>query len=287
MKIIRTIKSLRRHLTLIGARGRSIGFVPTMGYFHSGHLSLMRKAKKENGIVVVSLFVNPMQFGPREDLAKYPRDLGRDAAMARGEGVDILFVPSVEEMYPGLSDIKGGMATIEVPVVSEGLCGMSRPGHFRGVATVVGKLLNIVRPDAMYLGQKDAQQVAVLKKMVRDLNFSVRIRVGKTVREPDGLAMSSRNSYLSTSERSEAALLYAALRRAKSLVAKGELDAKKIIFEIKKLLLEGTGASIEYISCVSATDLKPVRRIKGEVLIALAVRFRSARLIDNIVVTSK
>jgi pantoate--beta-alanine ligase len=282
MKIVKTIQALRQHLAASRRRGKTIGFVPTMGYFHEGHLSLMRQAKKENDVVVVSLFVNPIQFGPKEDLAKYPRDLKRDAAMARSVGVDALFVPSVEEMYS-----EKILTYVEVGEIGEVLCGASRPGHFCGVATVVAKLLNIVQPESMYLGQKDAQQVAVLKKMVIDLNFSVKVRVGATVREPDGLAMSSRNIYLSPTERREAAVLSSALFYAKREVLRGELDAKKIISEIKKLLLEGTSATIEYISCISTTDLKPVRRIKGEILIALAVRFPSARLIDNVIVKRK
>lgn len=293
MKIIKTKESLRKFLAVFRRRGQTIGFVPTMGCFHEGHLSLMRQAKKESDIVVVSLFVNPNQFGPKEDFVKYPRDLKRDVVMSRSVGVDALFAPSVEEMYLEWKDIwhkTGGagrdlLTTVEVPGVSEGLCGASRPGHFRGVATVVANLLNIIQPNVMYLGQKDAQQVVVIKKMVVDLNYPVTVRVGKTVRESDGLAMSSRNSYLSPTERREAVSLSSALKRARYLVARGERDSRKIISETKKLLLEGTGASIEYILCVSATDFKPIRRIKGKVLIALAVRFSSVRLIDNIIVT--
>ncbi|NTV29980.1 MAG: pantoate--beta-alanine ligase [Candidatus Omnitrophica bacterium] len=287
MKIVRSVQSLRRHLSAARRLGKNIGFVPTMGYFHEGHVSLMRQARLEVEVVVVSIFVNPIQFGPKEDYAKYPRNLKRDVVMARRAGVDILFVPPVEEIYPEGVDDREAMTVVEVPLVSEGLCGAVRPGHFRGVATVVAKLLNMVLPDRMYLGQKDAQQVAVLRKMVSDLAFAVQIRVVPTVRESDGLAMSSRNAYLSREARSKAGALYRALKKAASLVAGGELDAKKIIFAIKKLLLEETGANIEYVSCVSATDFIPVRRIKGKVLIALAVRFPSARLIDNIVVTGK
>lgn len=277
MTIVKTIKALRQRLALQRKRGRSIGFVPTMGYFHEGHLSLMRLSKKDNDVTVVSLFVNPIQFGPQEDLSKYPRDLKRDASMARSAGVDILFVPAVEEMYPHKIS-----TFINVDELSDELCGASRPGHFRGVATVVAKLLNIVQPDVLYLGQKDAQQAAVIRRMVDDLNVPVEICIGATVREPDGLAMSSRNKYLSPSERKEAATLSKSLKLVKRKILRGEIDAKKIISEIKKLLLEETGATIDYVSCVSTTDLRPVRRIKDEVLIALAVKFSSARLIDNV-----
>jgi len=286
MKIVRTIQALRRNVAAWRSRGKHVGLVPTMGYFHAGHLSLMQKARQENDVVVVSLFVNPIQFGPREDLAKYPRDLRRDAAMARSVGVDVLFVPTVEEMYPGWAagEGAGSLTVVDVPGVSDGLCGALRPGHFRGVATVVAKLLNCVQPDTMYLGQKDAQQVAVLKKMVVDMNFPVKICVGATVREPDGLAMSSRNVFLSPTERKEALALSRALRLARAKILRGELDANKIISQIKKLILEETSASIEYVSCVSTADMRPVRRIKGEILIALAVKFPSARLIDNMVI---
>ncbi|MBF0484954.1 MAG: pantoate--beta-alanine ligase [Candidatus Omnitrophica bacterium] len=280
MRIIKTIKALRLCLAGFRRKGKTIGFVPTMGYFHKGHISLMKASKKANDITVVSLFVNPLQFGPREDLAKYPRDFKRDSLMAKEAGVDILFCPSPREMYPGSL-----LTRISVAEMSQGLCGASRPGHFEGVATVVGKLLNIVQPDVMCLGQKDAQQVAVLKKMVLDLNFPLKLNVVPTVREPDGLAMSSRNVYLSPSERKEAPAIYRALKAARVLILSGELDATKINSKIKKLILEGTSASIEYISCVDPDSLKAVRRIKLPVMVAVAVRFSAARLIDNIVVT--
>ncbi len=277
MKIIQTVLQMQKHV--FKPKG-TVGFVPTMGYFHEGHLSLMRQSRKENRYTVVSIFVNPIQFGPLEDLAQYPRDLERDLRLARKAGVDVVFVPSVQEMYPaGLS-----LTMIDVRGVSAGLCGASRPDHFSGVATVVAKLLNSVRPTAMYLGQKDAQQVIVIRKMVEDLNFPITVITCPIVREPDGLAMSSRNKYLSTSERVQAAALFRALLLARDLVAKGESDAMKIISKIKKLILDETSARIEYITCVSRADLKPVRRIEGEVLVALAVRFSSARLIDNMVV---
>ena len=279
MKIIRTVKALRKELSRRRTDGKRIGFVPTMGYFHEGHFSLMRRSVKENDVTVVSLFVNPLQFGPREDLAKYPRDLKRDRRMAGKAGVDLLFVPSVREMYSSEP-----LAYIEVGRIGAALCGASRPGHFRGVATVVAKFLNIVQPEVMYLGQKDAQQSAVIRRMVLDLNFPVRLVVAPTVREADGLAMSSRNVYLSPSERREAPALYKALQAARRSVLSGESDGKKIISEIKKLILEETNASIEYVSLVELGCFSPVRRIEGDVLIALAARFGGTRLIDNVIV---
>ncbi|MBF0593720.1 MAG: pantoate--beta-alanine ligase [Candidatus Omnitrophica bacterium] len=277
MKIIRTIRALRKALAAIDG---SIGFVPTMGYFHEGHLSLMRTAKRNNACAVVSLFVNPTQFGPTEDLSRYPRDLARDAGLARTAGVDIMFVPTVEEMYPA----GASQTVVEVGGIAGILCGAVRPGHFCGVATVVSKLINIVLPDVMYLGQKDFQQTVVIKRMVSDLNFPLRVVVCPTVREPDGLAMSSRNSYLSPTERMQATAIYRALQMARSMAAAGESDAGKIIFKIKKLILDETSATIEYVNCVSVADLQDVRRITGKVLIVLAVKFPSARLIDNAVI---
>ena len=282
MKIIRTVKRLRQELAVVRRRGKRIGFVPTMGYFHAGHVSLMKASVGQNDVTVVSLFVNPIQFGPQEDLAKYPRDIGRDSAMAREAGVNILFVPSVDQMYP-----QPLLTYVEVGRMGDILCGASRPGHFRGVATVVSKLLNMVQPDVMYLGQKDAQQVAVIKKMVQDLDFSVRVTVCPTMREKDGLAMSSRNIFLSPTERAEAPAIYKALCYARHMVDDGERDAGKINSQIKKLISDGTSASIDYISCVGLDDFSIARRIKGETLMAVAARIGSTRLIDNIVVKVK
>lgn len=282
MKMIKSIKALRKEIALLRKKGKTIGFIPTMGYFHDGHLSLMRRASKENDVCVVSLFVNPIQFGPKEDLSKYPRDVRRDAALAESAGADLLFVPPVKEMYPGAL-----LTHIHVDLLSEGLCGALRPGHFSGVATVVAKLMNIVLPDVMYLGQKDAQQAVVIKKMIADLNFPVDLRVCPTRRESDGLAMSSRNVFLSPTERQEAVVLSQALQAARKKILQGESDARKIIYEIKKLILDETSASILYVACMSIADWKPVRRIKEDVLLALAVKFPSARLIDNEIVTIK
>jgi pantoate--beta-alanine ligase len=277
MKIIRTIPALRKQLSRVKG---PVGFVPTMGCFHEGHCSLMRRAAAENQCCVASIFVNPVQFGPSEDFSRYPRDLARDTRLARSAGVDLLFVPSVDVMYPrGVP-----LTSVDVSGFSEGLCGAVRPGHFRGVAVVVAKLMNIVQPQVMYLGQKDAQQVFVIRRMSEDLDFPVRVVVCPTVREADGLAMSSRNRYLSAEHRRQAASLHAALERARSAVINGESDAVRIISLIKKLILDETDASIDYVSCVSIAGLKPVRRINEDVLVAVAVRFSSARLIDNIII---
>jgi pantoate--beta-alanine ligase len=279
MKTITTIKALRQQLAVFRRRGKTIGFVPTMGYFHAGHVSLMKASVKDNDVTVVSLFVNPIQFAPDEDLARYPRDLQRDTLMARAAGVDFLFVPSVEQMYP-----QPLLTYVDAGRMGDMLCGATRPGHFRGVATVVSKLLNMVQPDTMYLGQKDAQQAEVLKKMVRDLDFPVCVKVCPTLRAKDGLAMSSRNSYLSPAERAQAPAIYRALCHARKMVADGERDAAKINSQIKKLISDGTSASIVYISCVGLDDFAVTRRIKGDTLIAVAARIGSTRLIDNIVV---
>jgi pantoate--beta-alanine ligase len=276
MKIIKTVTALRKFLAPARSDGARIGFVPTMGYFHDGHLSLMRASVRDNDLTVVSLFVNPLQFGPGEDFSRYPRDLGADARKAAAAGVDVLFCPSAGEVYP--EDIR---TFVEVPQMSSRLCGASRPGHFRGVATVVAKLVNMVQPGIMYLGQKDAQQAAILRKMLYDLHFPLKVRVLPTVREADGLAMSSRNVYLLPSERSQSPVIFRSLTMARALVAHGESDAGKIISKIKKLIVEETSASIEYVSCVEPKELVPVRRIKGQVLFVVAVRFSSARLIDN------
>lgn len=282
MKVIRKLTQLR--CCLKQANG-SIGFVPTMGFFHEGHLALMRRAKKETDICVVSIFVNPMQFGPREDLACYPRDEKRDMALACSAGVDVLFIPSVNEVYPGKMDAQPGapegFTFVEVPGVSEMFCGDSRPGHFRGVATVVAKLLNMVQPDKMYLGHKDAQQVFVLQSMVKDLNIPVQIVVCPTVREADGLAMSSRNKFLSATERVESASMFRALTMARKMITAGEFDAVKIISQIKKLIADETDATIDYVACVKAETFRPVTQITDDVYVLLAVKFSSARLIDN------
>jgi pantoate--beta-alanine ligase len=272
VKTIRTIAELRAEL---GQAPRPVGLVPTMGYFHDGHLSLMRAARAANETVVVSLFVNPAQFGPNEDLDAYPRDEASDLALAEAEGVDIVFAPSVNEVYPAGFD-----TTVEVGGLTEPLDGASRPGHFKGVTTIVTKLLNMAGPDAAYFGQKDAQQALVIQKLVTDLNMPVRIEVCPTIREPDGLAMSSRNAYLGEEERQRAHALSRALRAAEQAVERGQLDAAAVISAARQELDEA-GIEPEYLELRSATDLTPAERVNGSTLLAVAARVGRARLIDN------
>ena len=260
--------------------GKLIAFVPTMGFFHEGHLSLIRKANEVGDLVVVSSFVNPSQFGPGEDYENYPRDPERDRRLAQENGTDILFSPSVEEMYP-----QGHSTWVEVEGLTEVLCGKSRPGHFRGVTTVVAKLFLIVQPHYAIFGQKDYQQAQVIKRMVEDLNFDLKILVEPIVREPDGLAMSSRNLYLTPAQRKEATLLYRSLLRAKELVEGGERDAERVSALIKEMIAPLPSAKIDYVSVVDGENLRPLSKLTGKVLIALAVKIGRARLIDNILIS--
>ncbi|MEA2478815.1 MAG: pantoate--beta-alanine ligase [Thermoleophilaceae bacterium] len=275
MRTVTTIAELREALAPARRAGRTIGLVPTMGFFHDGHLSLMRAARAAADVVVVSLFVNPTQFGEGEDLAAYPRDFERDSSLAAGAGVDVLFAPAAEEIYPAGFDVR-----IEVGGVSEPLEGESRPGHFAGVATVVTKLLNIAQPDIAWFGQKDAQQALVIRKLVRDLNLPVRVEIAPTVRERDGLAMSSRNAYLTGAERPRAAALSRALRAAEDAVATGRLDADAVI-GAARAELDAAGVEPEYLELRSADDLAPTARVNGNTLLAVAARVGRARLIDN------
>jgi pantoate--beta-alanine ligase len=278
MQIIKTIKQIRQAVALRKKRGKRIGFVPTMGALHEGHLSLIRLAKKHSEFVVVSIFVNPTQFGPKEDFKKYPRDLKKDAALCQSAGADRIFSPSPEEIYP-----KGFSTYVNVENLTQGLCGASRPGHFRGVATVVSKLFNIVQPDAAVFGQKDAQQLAVIRRMTRDLDLPVKIIGAPIVREADGLAMSSRNAYLTLEERKQAVALSRALKLAGLKVRNGVKDVKAVKAEMIRLLKrEAPLGKIDYIEIVDNATLRPVRLIQKNTLIALAVKFPSARLIDNI-----
>jgi pantoate--beta-alanine ligase len=272
VKTVRTISELR---SALADAPRPVGLVPTMGYFHDGHLSLMRAARTANATVVVSLFINPTQFGPNEDLDAYPRDEARDLALAEAARVDIVFAPSVEEVYPA-----GFSTTVEVAGLTEPLDGAARPGHFKGVTTIVTKLLNMVGPDAAYFGQKDAQQALVISKLVRDLDMPVRIEVCPTVREPDGLAMSSRNAYLTEEERQRATALSRALRAAEQALERGEVDAGAIIAAARHELDEA-GIEPEYLELRSAIDLTPAERVNGSTLLAVAARVGRARLIDN------
>jgi pantoate--beta-alanine ligase len=280
MVIVKTIKQIRQVVARQKKRGQRIGFVPTMGALHHGHLSLIRLARKHSDFVVVSIFVNPTQFGPKEDYKKYPRDLKKDAALCQTAGADLIFAPTPEEIYP-----KGFSTYVNVEGLTEGLCGASRPGHFRGVATVVSKLFNIVQPDTAVFGQKDAQQLAVIKQMTKDLDLPVKIIGAPIVRERDGLAMSSRNAYLSLEERAEAVAQSRALRLAEQKVRKGVKEAKVVKAEMLKLLkLDAPLGEIDYIEIVDNETLKPIKQIQKNTLIALAVKFPNARLIDNIIV---
>nr|WP_246167839.1 pantoate--beta-alanine ligase [Thermosulfurimonas marina] len=256
--------------------GRRIGFVPTMGYFHEGHLALMRRARELSDTVVVSVFVNPIQFGPQEDLSRYPRDLERDRRLAESVGVDILFVPSVEEMYP-----EGFQTYVEVTELSKPLCGARRPGHFRGVCTVVLKLFHIVKPQVAVFGEKDYQQLKVIQRMVRDLNLDIEIVPHPTVREPDGLAMSSRNTYLRPEERESALSLYRSLELARRRVAEGERRAEVLKKEIVEFIQAHPGTRIDYVEFRDPETLEEKTRVDGPTLLALAVFVGKARLIDN------
>lgn len=275
MKIIKTVAEMRNELK---QQSGTIGFVPTMGFLHKGHLSLVERAKKEVDVVVMSIFVNPLQFGPNEDFDRYPRDLNRDAELAEKAGVDFIFYPDVKEMYP-----ETPLTHIHVEQIIERLCGKNRPGHFAGVATVVSKLFHIIQPDRAYFGLKDAQQVAVIEQMVRDLNFPVTIVPCPIVREEDGLAMSSRNVYLSAEERKQALVIHQSLKQAKDLLVKGELiEARDVIRFISEQIQTQPLARIEYVEALSYPKLEPVERLDEQPsIVAVAVYFGKTRLIDN------
>jgi pantoate--beta-alanine ligase len=280
MKTVRTVEELRAQLRPARRDGRTIGLVPTMGAFHAGHVSLMERARATTDVVVVSLFVNPTQFAPTEDLSAYPRDEARDAELAAAAGVDVLFAPPVEEVYPD-----GFQTTVTAGALAQPLEGAQRPGHFNGVATVVVKLLNMVGPDVAFFGQKDAQQALIVRRVVRDLDIPVRIEVCPTVREPDGLAMSSRNAYLGPTERERAVALRRALDAAETAVAAGERDAGAVATAAERAM-EPYGVEPEYLALVAADSLQPVDRLDGEILVALAARVGPARLIDNTLITA-
>lgn len=282
MKIIRSIKQMSEYSDRLKAKGNTIGLVPTMGYLHEGHLSLMRKAKRDTDKAVVSIFVNPAQFGPREDYTKYPRNFKRDERLAKSIGVDTIFYPSVMQMYPNRF-----CTYVNVENLTEGLCGRFRPGHFRGVTTVVTKLFNIVKPDIAYFGQKDAQQAIVIKKMTEDLNIPVKIKVMPTIREKDRLAMSSRNVYLSSDERKKALILYKSLQVARNLIKSGETNPAKIKNKMRMMIEKIKNSKIDYISIVDMDTMKDVKNLKANVLIALAVWIGKTRLIDNIIVKAR
>jgi pantoate--beta-alanine ligase len=278
MRTVRTVAQLRELLAAERRAGRSIGLVPTMGFFHEGHLSLMRRARGENDVLVVSLFVNPAQFAPGEDFGAYPRDEERDAELAEAEGVDILFSPPVQEIYPDGFDTAVAVGSLTETL--EGDEAQRGAEHFQGVTTVVTKLFNMVGPDVAYFGQKDAQQALVIRKLVRDLDIPVRIEVCPTIRDHDGLALSSRNAYLSPEERERALALGRALRAAESAVESGTCEAAAVVAAAREEL-ERAGVEPDYLQLRSATDLSPVERVNGSTLLAVAARVGRARLIDN------
>ncbi|MGO9125879.1 MAG: pantoate--beta-alanine ligase [Terriglobales bacterium] len=281
MRICESVEQMRKARVLM-RQGRRVGLVPTMGALHEGHLSLVRAARAQCESVVVSIFVNPLQFGPNEDLAKYPRTFARDCELLERENVDIVFAPSVEDMYP-----KDAVTYVTVEGMSERLCGKSRPGHFRGVTTVVAKLFHIVEPELAFFGQKDAAQCAMIRRMVRDFNFPVEIVVGAIVREPDGLAMSSRNAYLSPQERKSALLLYRALGEVKKRFDEGERNVARLVEAGKQVLSQEPGVRLDYLEIVDPDSLESVEAVKGTALVAVAAFVGSTRLIDNILLQSK
>ncbi len=279
MKIVTSINEIKDIVREWRVESSSIGFVPTMGYLHEGHGSLIERARRENDKVVVSIFVNPMQFGPSEDLASYPRDLDKDAAYCESLGADLIFHPEPEEMYHG-----DFCSYVDMSVLTEELCGLSRPVHFRGVCTVLTKLFNIVTPDRAYFGQKDAQQLAIVKHMVADLNMDVEIIGCPIVREADGLAKSSRNTYLSPEERKAALILSKAVNLGEKLVASGETSAVKLVDAMKELIATEPLAKIDYVKAVDGLTMQQVEDLRTPLLVAMAVYIGSTRLIDNFTV---
>lgn len=280
MRIITDISEMTQYSAKLADEGDRIGFVPTMGFLHEGHLSLMRQARLENHALVVSIFVNPTQFGPGEDLEAYPRDMERDTELCREVGCDVLFNPGAGDVYP-----EGFCTTVSVAGLTEGLCGASRPGHFDGVTTVVAKLFNIVRPHRAYFGLKDYQQFKVIERMTKDLDMDISIVGMPIIREPDGLAMSSRNSYLTEAERVSGLSLSASLELAARMVAEGTVDTAAITDAVREMIEAMPHTEVDYIQCVDAEDLEPVSRLEKSTLLALAVGVGKARLIDNTVLT--
>jgi len=279
MEIAKTIESVRQLVKAGRSKGKNIGLVPTMGALHIGHISLIEAAVKKCDFVVVSIFVNPTQFGPGEDFEKYPRPLDADLKICRKAGVDVVFVPTQEQMYPSEN-----LTWVNVEKLTESLCGQSRPIHFRGVTTVCAKLFNIVAPDIAFFGQKDAQQAIVIKRMVADLNMPLEIVICPTVRRPDGLAVSSRNKYLTEEQKKDATLIYRALQKCCEMIDAGTTDSEMIIAEMRKILSRAPSIEIEYVNIVDAESLQNLDEIAGKVLVAVAARIGPARLIDNILV---
>jgi pantoate--beta-alanine ligase len=279
MKVITTIKDMQSEIMNQKAVAKSIGFVPTMGFLHEGHLTLIKQARQENDIVVLSIFVNPLQFGPKEDYSSYPRDFERDRALAECEQVDFLFYPSVEEMYPSAPSVK-----VVVQERTDVLCGKSRPGHFDGVATVLTKLFHIVMPTRAYFGIKDAQQVAVVKGLIADFNFPIELIAVDIVREEDGLAKSSRNVNLFPEERQQAPVLYKSLLEAKNAIETGERNSERVVKQITELITSESNGMIDYVEIFSYPQLKPLEKLEGTIIVALAVKFSKVRLIDNSII---
>ncbi len=277
--ITTTIDETRRAIAAVRSRKKRVGLVPTMGALHAGHVSLIQAACTDNDFVAVSIFVNPTQFGPREDLSRYPRPFEKDVEICANEKVDLIFHPTPEIMYPASFE-----TYVEVRNLQTVLCGASRPGHFRGVATVVLKLFNILTPDAAYFGQKDAQQARLLMQMVRDLDVPVQLKVCPIVREPDGLALSSRNVYLDGEQRKHATVLYRTLEMMRGRVDAGEREVAPLIQEARAMIEATPGARLDYVAVVDWEHLQPIERLQGKVLIALAVYFGTTRLIDNLIV---
>jgi len=282
MRVISTIAELKAVIKAEKSQQKTIGFVPTMGYLHEGHRALLKKARQENEFVVLSVFVNPLQFGPNEDLETYPRDFEQDQKTAEEENVDIMFYPSVAEMYPNELSV-----SMKVTKRTDVLCGESRPGHFDGVAAVVTKLFHLVQPDRAYFGKKDAQQLAVIQGLVDDYNFPLEVVPVDTVREYDGLAKSSRNVYLTEKERAEAPVLYSSLRMASDRIKAGEVNPEKIVHFITDRIQTETSGQIDYISILTYPGLEKMEVIKGNYIIALAVKFSKARLIDNVILVEE
>jgi len=277
MEITKTIEEIRGLAKAARSKGKKIGLVPTMGALHVGHISLFEAAAKNCDFVVVSIFVNPIQFGPGEDFEKYPRPMEADLKICREAGVDVVFAPEPEQMYPAEN-----ITWVNVEKLTEPLCGRSRPGHFRGVTTVCAKLFNIVAPDAAYFGQKDAQQAIVIKRMAADLNMPLEIVICPTVREPNGLAVSSRNQYLTEQQKKDAAHIYKSLQTCRRLIDAGTTETRQIIAEMQKILQQIPSGQIEYVSIVDAETLDSIEKIEGKILAAVAVKLGPARLIDNI-----
>ena len=281
MKIVNKIDDVRLEVGNAKKEGKLVGFVPTMGFLHPGHISLVKIAGENSEFIVMSIFVNKLQFNDLNDFNGYPKDLERDIAIAENGGVDLLFLPDDKEMYPG------NLTTVDVDLITENLCGAHRPGHFKGVFTVVSKLFNIVQPDIAVFGQKDIQQAVSIEKMVYDLNFPVKIIIARTIRESDGLAMSSRNKHLSEKQRKEALSLSRSFAVCKELIDSGERDTGKISESIRSVILEGSPDSIDYVSIVKYEDLSYAEKIEGKTVVAVAAFWGTTRLIDNMIIEKK